>query len=127
MSGNPVSLAAGRVTLEILRDEYPYDHLEDMAQYFINTLSDSGIPFARARQVGSIIWPYFDEGEFPRTADTISAKAMERFTAMYWKLLDAGFYLPPSSYEVMFLGAAHSHQEVGELADRMVAQLRSMD
>lgn len=116
LSGNPISLAAGLATLEVLKHESPYESLDQMATMFIERLGMNGVPYARACHVGSIIWLYFCESEFPRRADRISEKAMQRFTGMYWNLLEKGFYLPPSSYEVLFLSAAHSISEVIGLA-----------
>lgn len=127
LSGNPVSLAAGKATLEILKNESPYQELERLAGHFVQRLEKSGISFARACQVGSLLWLYLDDEAFPRTADSISKAAMERFTAMYWKLLEKGQYLPPSSYEVLFLSTAHTEEEVEALADAVVEQLGNGD
>jgi len=126
LSGNPVSLAAGIATLKILKARPPYQRLEKMGKLFVKTLEQSGLKFGRAVQAGSVIWPYFDQGEFPRRADRISGLAMERFTKIYWKLLDRGYYLPPSSYEVMFLSAAHGEEEVAGLANAMIEELKSL-
>jgi glutamate-1-semialdehyde 2,1-aminomutase len=123
LSGNPVSLAAGKATLNILKNESPYDKLEQMGTLFRKKLENSGLPYARVQQAGSILWLYLDETEFPRKADEISSKAMERFTGMYWNLLDRGHYLPPSSYEVLFLSTAHKKEEVEALADDIVEEL----
>jgi len=124
LSGNPVSLAAGISTLNILRDESPYEVLDALGHEFEQTLAASGIPQARCRRMGSIVWPYFDTTDFPARADAISETAMKRFTDMYWPLLKAGHYLPPSSYEVLFISAAHSKQEVRDLAKAMVGFLK---
>ena len=48
---------------------------------------------------------------------------MQRFTGMYHALLDKGYYLPPSSYEVMFISAAHTEHEIDGLADAMLTEL----
>jgi glutamate-1-semialdehyde 2,1-aminomutase len=124
LSGNPVSLAAGKATLEILKNDPPYEKMEAMGNHFVQTLAQSGLPYARAIQVGSLLWLYLDETEFPRKADTISSIAMERFTNIYWSLLDKGHYLPPSSYEVLFLSAAHQTADVEGLARDIVTLLK---
>ena len=127
LSGNPVSLAAGIATLKILRDESPYQRLEALGALFEETLKKSELPAARARRMGSIVWPYFDTPAFPSRADAISEVAMKRFTAMYWPLLEAGYYLPPSSYEVLFISAAHSEDDVRGLAQTMASLLREAE
>lgn len=123
LSGNPVSLAAGKATLQILKNESPYEQMEDLGRYFIDKLENSSFPHARAQQAGSILWLYLDETEFPRKADQISEKAMQRFTGMYWNLMHKGHYLPPSSYEVLFLSAAHTKEEINNLAEDILAEL----
>jgi len=124
LSGNPVSLAAGKATLSILKEESPYRHMEELGTFFVDTLEKSGLPYARAQQAGSLLWLYLDETPFPRRADAISQTAMGRFTAIYWQLLAKGHYLPPSSYEVLFLSAAHQKEEVEALAADVTALLR---
>jgi glutamate-1-semialdehyde 2,1-aminomutase len=126
LSGNPVSLAAGIATLRLLKTAPPYGWLEKLGNRFVKALDKSDLDFARAARVGSIIWPYFDASEFPRSADKISAKAMERFTKIYWNLLGRGFYLPPSSYEVLFLSAAHKEAEVDALAEAIIDELKAL-
>lgn len=124
LSGNPVSLAAGIATLNILSQGDVYKHIDALGERFVSELTDSGLPYARAQRVGSIVWLYLDEGEFPRRADAISDRAMQRFTKMYHKLLDRGYYLPPSSYEVMFISGAHSEAEVVGLAAAVLDELQ---
>jgi len=123
LSGNPVSLAAGKATLSILKSDPPYQRMDDMGKHFAKCLADSGLPYARVKQAGSLLWLYLDDSEFPRKADAISGLAMERFTKMYWQLLDKGHYLPPSSYEVLFLSAAHKMEDVERLAEDVVGLL----
>jgi len=127
LSGNPVSLAAGKATLSILRSQSPYQYMDELGKHFVQSLGNNGIPYTRARQVGSLIWLYLDEEEFPRKADSISKTAMDRFTRIYWQLLDKGHYLPPSSYEVMFLSAAHTKEEVEALAKDINSELEQLN
>lgn len=123
LSGNPVSLAAGIATLKVLRDDQPYDRLEKLGALLVSTLEESGLAMARAQRVGSIVWLYLGNEEFPRAPGTIAGEAMERFNVMYSNLLEAGYYLPPSAMEVMFVSAAHTEDEVVGLARRVVAEL----
>lgn len=116
LSGNPVSLAAGIATLKILKEENPYPRIEKTAAAFESRLAASDVNWARAIRLGGVIWPYFDVGEAPRRADKISALAMKRFADIYWKMLEKGYYLPPSSYEVMFISAAHDEKDAAGLA-----------
>ncbi len=124
LSGNPVSLAAGLATLKILQQPGVYATLDELGQAFMDALEGSGVDSARAIRAGSIVWPYCASGEFPRSAAAISTVAMERFTRLYHPLLQRGYYLPPSSYEVLFISAAHSIAEVTGLAQALAAELK---
>lgn len=125
LSGNPVSLAAGKATLSILKKESPYQRMEELGAHFVAMLGKSELPYARAQQMGSLLWLYLDETPFPRKADAISQTAMERFTGIYWHLLAKGHYLPPSSYEVLFLSTAHSNNEVETLARDVIGLMKA--
>jgi glutamate-1-semialdehyde 2,1-aminomutase len=127
LSGNPVSIAAGLSTLGILKHSGVYGKIDALGARFESRLEESNIDFARVRRIGSIVWPYFDTGEFPRRADAISAEAMKRFTQIFHPLLAKGFYLPPSSYEVMFISGAHSEDEIDFLADAICELLSKLD
>ena len=119
LSGNPVSLAAGIETLKILSDKSVYKKLEALGQKFASLLEAANIPSLRFQRAGSILWLYLDERELPKKPAEISSAAMERYKALYWPLLERGFYLPPSPYEVMFLSVCHNEHELTKFADTL--------
>jgi glutamate-1-semialdehyde 2,1-aminomutase len=126
LSGNPVSLAAGIAMMKVLRDDNPYPALNRMGQLFVSELRKSKLPYAKAVQVGSVVWMYLDESKFPRAADTIGAGVTERFNGLYWKLLERGYYPPPSGLEVMFISTAHTEEHVAGLAAAVVEELEQL-
>lgn len=126
LSGNPVSLAAGIATLKFLKNEPVYERLESLGRYFEECLEKSGLSHTRTQRVGSITWLYLDEGSFPKRHDAIAEKAIERFKNIYWKVLEDGFYLPPSAYEVLFISFAHTEDEIKSLAGSIAENLRSV-
>jgi glutamate-1-semialdehyde 2,1-aminomutase len=117
LSGNPVSLSAGIATLKVLKTGEPYAYLEQLGAYFEETLTTDAIPGLQVQREGSILWFYMNDSAFPRSADTISSEAMDRFTAIYGSLLENGLYLPPSSYEVLFLSIAHTRSDIDHLVN----------
>jgi len=123
LSGNPVSLAAGIRTLELLRDEDPYPRLDALGAALVERLEESGKEAARAVRRGSIVWLHLDPAPFPRNPDDIADGVTTRFKAAYGGLLERGFYLPPASVEVLFISAAHDFSEVSALADAVVELL----
>ncbi len=127
LSGNPVSLAAGLATLAQLQDGRAYHRLEELGQSFEAALEKAALdlPYLRWRRSGSLIWLYLDDSDPPRRADAISTVAVERFNGIHAALLDRGFYLPPSAYELMFLSTAHDEGDLADLASAIGELLRS--
>jgi len=115
LSGNPVSLSAGIATLNVLKTGEPYTYLDHLGDCFESAVSKDAIPGLQVRREGSILWFYMNDSVFPRSADAIDSDAMDRFIAIYGRLLDRGLYLPPSSYEVLFLSTAHTQSDIDRL------------
>jgi len=127
LSGNPVSLAAGIATLRLLADGKVYTELEALGSELEARLGEhsKGLGWVRWRRVGSILWLHLAEGEVPRRAGAVKPEAVARFNAVHSAMLDRGFYLPPSAYEVLFLSAAHTRQDMDGLARAFAQELRS--
>jgi glutamate-1-semialdehyde 2,1-aminomutase len=125
LSGNPISLAAGITTLDLLAEGAPYARLDELGALLDRRLGEhaSSRPWLRWRRVGSLIWFHLVDAELPRRADAIDADAIARLNAVHGPLLDRGIYLPPSAYELLFLSSAHSDQQVVTLADSLVELL----
>jgi glutamate-1-semialdehyde 2,1-aminomutase len=123
MAGNPVALAAGIATLDVLRDESAYMHLDGLGKRLETRLADrrrDGKTKTRLARVGSVFWPYLDDaGDIPTTAEGITDKAIAAFRAAYRGWLERGVYLPPSAYEVGFLSVTHKEADVDALADML--------
>jgi glutamate-1-semialdehyde 2,1-aminomutase len=127
LSGNPVSLAAGIATLELLSDEKVYEQLEVLGRSLDAALEKAAgdIPFLKWRRLGSVFWFHLAAGEVPRSAERIRPESAERYARIHPRLLDRGIYLAPSAYEVAFLSAAHTQEEVESLAGELAAQLKA--
>jgi glutamate-1-semialdehyde 2,1-aminomutase len=127
LSGNPVSLAAGIATLRQLAGGGVYERLEALGKVLDTAFAQAGggLPFLKWRRVGSLVWLHLAAGEVPRRADTIKPEAVTRFNAVHAPLLDQGWYLPPSAYEVFFLCTAHTPDEVERLAKALAAEIVS--
>lgn len=116
MAGNPVALAAGIATLEVLKTGEPYRKLEQLGAALSAAVERKEGRRFRLVRVGSLFWPYYDlNGPIPTQAEKISPEAVAGFKQRYAGWLDAGIYLPPSAYEVGFLSAAHTPDDVTRL------------
>ncbi|MSQ81867.1 MAG: glutamate-1-semialdehyde 2,1-aminomutase [Myxococcales bacterium] len=126
LSGNPLSIAAGLATLRTLQDPAVYRRLNHLGAYLEHKLLATGIEWLRGQRQGSVFWPYFAQGPLPTRADTIDPLAVARFNNLYHHVLQAGFYLPPSAYEVLFLSAAHTEAQLDGLVAALVCAARQM-
>jgi glutamate-1-semialdehyde 2,1-aminomutase len=129
LSGNPVAMAAGITTLDILSKQSGWERLEqigaEVEQALLPVLRDAPFPihFVRA---GSLFWMSFHEGGAPRTAAPMSEQASARFSALFHAMLDRGVYLPPSAYEACFLSLAHTSADVQQLARALQESLATI-
>ncbi len=114
LSGNPLATAAGCATLRALRDDPPYDRLEQLAARLEAGLrsaaADAKVPHQLAR-VGSMLTLFFT-AESVTNWDTASRCDTAAFARYFWGMLDRGVYLPCSQYEAMFVSAAHTEADV---------------
>ncbi|HYM19994.1 MAG TPA: glutamate-1-semialdehyde 2,1-aminomutase [Candidatus Kapabacteria bacterium] len=114
LSGNPLAMAAGIATLDILQIENPYPKLEEraaeLASAFAENIRKSGIN-ATQHRVGSMMCQFFSDREVWNYDDAITSdtKAYGRY---FHSMLDNGIYLAPSQFEAMFLSAAHSDEDL---------------
>jgi glutamate-1-semialdehyde 2,1-aminomutase len=63
----------------------------------------------------------FHDAAAPRTAQSMSAQAVQRYSALFHSMLDRGVYLPPSAYEACFLSLAHTSADI-ELLTRALRE-----
>jgi glutamate-1-semialdehyde 2,1-aminomutase len=119
LSGNPVATAAGIATLRTLRDEPPYELLEQLSGQLASGLdaaaSDAGIPHTVSR-VGSMMTLFFH----PRQVTdwrVASECDKQRFAAYFWGLIERGVYMPCSQYEALFLSTTHSEADIRATVD----------
>lgn len=126
LSGNPVAMAAGIATLRELKENPPYDRLEQLSAQI-----ESGLRSAAARvphrfqRVGSMWTLFFTETP---VVDLDSAKSSDtaRFAAFFWKMMDRGVYLPCSQFEAAFTSAAHTMTDVQTTVSAAVEAIQGL-
>jgi glutamate-1-semialdehyde 2,1-aminomutase len=112
LSGNPLAMAAGVATLQHLAEnrEALYGSIDEasrsVAESVTSVLAETGIPVTMNR-VGSM-WTWFFADE--RVVDFASAAKSDaaRFGVFHRAMMDQGIWPPPSQFEAMFLGTAHT-------------------
>lgn len=114
LSANPVSMAAGLATLQVCLEDGFYEDLEEKTQYFVSGLENV---FAMAdfqatvQTIGSIFWLNFGESRAQRVGD-INPGSMDIYKRLHLHLLENGIYFGPSGYEVGFVSAAHTREDL---------------
>lgn len=119
LAGNPVAVAAGLTTLQILRDEDPYPALEAkgalLAQGLAAAAEEAGVP-VQLQRVGSLLGLFFTQTPVRNAADVAAADA-GAFQRFFHGMLEAGIYLAPSSWEAWFISTAHGEAEIEKTVD----------
>ena len=112
LSGNPLSMTAGLVTLRRLRDETVYERLEKSSQRLCDGLADAareaGVTTVTNR-VGSM-WTSFFTGEPVIDWTTANKCSRETYGRFFHAMLEAGVYLAPSQFEAAFVSLAHTDE-----------------
>ena len=121
LSANPVAMAAGYTALQCVLEDDFYRNLQDKTLAFAESIKshiDSNSYPVHVRSLGSIFWISFSRAPI-RRADQIEPGSMDLFRQLHAILLDQGIYLGPSGYEVGFISAAHTHEQL-EYAAAMI-------
>lgn len=139
LSGNPLAMAGGLATLEILQEPDVYDKLEvtssDLAEGLIDSAAKAGVNIVINR-VGSMLTVFF----LPAGADTHAGAEITNYaqaaacdTAAYARFFHAmlinGVHLPPSQFEAWFISLAHDEQAIEKTllaADKSFAAVAEM-
>ena len=117
LSGNPLAMAGGLATLEILKEPGSYETLEERGEMLAKGLraaaEDAKVPVTINR-VGSMLTVFFTREPDQSVASFADATACDtkRYATFFHAMLDRGVYLPPSQFEAWFLSLAHTEQAV---------------
>ena len=114
LSGNPVAMAAGAKTLEILSEPGVYEVLNSRAAELetglLDVFAEAEVP-AQINRVGSMMTVFFNSD--PVTGwSSVSESDKEAFGRFFHGMLDEGVYLPPSPFEAMFVSTAHASADI---------------
>lgn len=119
LSGNPVAVAAGLKTLEIIQRPDFYENLsartQQLAQGLTAAAQSAGVTFS-ADSVGGMFGLYF-ANQFPTTYADMVASNVDGFKQFFHGMLNKGVAFGPSAYEAGFVSAAHTVELVDETID----------
>mmetsp|Transcript_1741 Transcript_1741/g.2795 ORF Transcript_1741/g.2795 Transcript_1741/m.2795 type:complete len:460 (-) Transcript_1741:21-1400(-) len=124
LSGNPLAMAAGIKTMEILKRPGSYEHLEKITSKLIAGILAAGKEFGHPVCGGSISGMFgffFTDGPVNNFVDA-SKSDLKKFAKWHRMMLERGVYLAPSQYEAGFTSLAHTEEDV----DRTIAIAREV-
>jgi glutamate-1-semialdehyde 2,1-aminomutase len=127
LSGNPLAMAAGLATLEVLDDPTVWQRAERWADLAARTLEDvarsEGVAVT-VQRVGTMLTPFFTSSP---VGDFAAARRTDRpaYNRFFHAMLEHGVYLPPSAFEAAFTSAAHGEEEMAVFERAARAGLRA--
>lgn len=115
LSGNPLAMAAGLKTLQLISAPGFYEALTTQTTRLLsglqNAADQAGVAFTTS-QVGAMFGLFFTEQEQVSSFSESMACDLERFKQFFHAMLDQGVYLAPSAYEAGFVSSAHSDADI---------------
>jgi len=127
LSGNPLAMAAGLATLELL-DDVAYATLEDRGARLERELASAakaaGI-VARVQRAGSLLTLFFIDRAVGNEDDA-GTSDRGRFARFHAAMLRRGVMLPPSQFECWFLSLAHDDEAIATIVDAARAALKEI-
>ncbi len=119
LSGNPVAVAAGLAMLDLIRLETPYARLAAQGSRLTTGLTaaarEAGVTLHCAG-LGGMFTPFF-MADAPTNLATVKRADVTAYAAFFRGMRDRGFYLPPSQFEVGFVSAAHTDDDIARFID----------
>ena len=116
LSGNPIAVAAGLKTLEIIQREGFYENLTALTQRLANGIADAakahGVEFT-ADSVGGMFGLYF-ASHTPQNYADMARSNVDGFKHFFHGMLDRNVAFGPSAYEAGFVSAAHTPELIDE-------------
>jgi len=114
LSGNPLAMTAGIVTLNELKDPQVWDNLnaaaDQLAEGIFQAAQLSGVPIQQTR-AGTMFSTFFVD-EAPHDWSTVKKSDTARFGRFFQKMLEQGVYLAPSQFEAGFISTAHTGETI---------------
>ena len=114
LSGNPIAVAAGLATLQLVVQPRLLERIESTARMLTEGLlteaRKAGVTFS-SQSIGSMFGIYFRDAP-PRSFAEVMQCDREHFNRFFHAMLEQGVYLAPSAYEAGFVSAAHGEAEI---------------
>ncbi|MHB8632388.1 MAG: glutamate-1-semialdehyde 2,1-aminomutase [Thermoplasmatota archaeon] len=115
LAGNPLAVAAGRATLDVLTPD-AYATLEARATQLQGGLAKTFGAAAHISRVGSLLGIHLGRAP-PTNWDEVRRSDAPAYSRLFHGLLERGVYLAPSPYEAGFVSLAHSTSDIRQTVE----------
>ena len=118
LSGNPLAMAAGIAALKLLQRQDFYNELEAKSAWLAGRLQEIatriGLP-VQINRAGSLLTSFFTSEPVTDFASAMKSDT-DRYARHYRQMLSRGMYLAPSQFEVAFISAAHTIDDLERMS-----------
>jgi len=129
LSGNPIAMTAGIMTLNLVKQDGFYERLGEMTTHLVTGLKqlahEHGIGMT-TNHAGGMFGFFFSDEEKITRFDQVTACNQTLFNQFFQYMLEKGVYLAPSSYEAGFISAAHSMEDVNNTLERAAQSFQQL-
>ena len=120
LSGNPVAMAAGLKTLELISAPGFYDALSAKVDKLVDGIIEKAqaakIPMT-SNKVGGMFGLFFTNADTVSNFQQATECNIEQFKTFFHGMLDNDVYLAPSAYEAGFVSSAHCEADLQKTID----------
>ena len=128
LSGNPLAMAAGLKTLEIISRPGFFEELNTKSNWFFDELNqfikEAELPLS-LNYVNSMGCLFFRRGGVVNFKQAVQSNT-DLFATYFRLMLQKGIYLAPSQFEAMFISSAHSKKDLNYTLETIKEVLTSL-
>ena len=127
LSGNPLAVAAGLATVNLL-DEEAYIQLTDYTEKLAHGLAAAALSAGHPVQIGSstgLLTVFFHDHPVSNYDEALACD-LGLFASFCRAMLDQGIYLPPSQFEAWFPSLAHGEDELERTLEAATCAFESL-
>ncbi|MBT3197360.1 MAG: glutamate-1-semialdehyde 2,1-aminomutase, partial [Gammaproteobacteria bacterium] len=115
LSGNPLAMAAGLKTLELISAPNFFNSLESKVEFLTDGIlqgaAENNVPMS-CNRIGGMFGLFFTEEKKVENFDQVMRCSSDRFNQFFHGMLEQGIYLAPSAFEAGFVSAAHTEEDL---------------
>ena len=129
LSGNPVAMAAGLKTLELISQAGFYENLSKTTNKLTTGIAQraeqAGVSLS-TNTVGAMFGLFFSEQEKISLYSQVIKCNQELFKRFFHGMLKQGIYLAPSAFEAGFVSASHTDEDIEKTLDAATVVFNSL-